>query len=141
MESKGNAVERTIFAAMKKKAIETPAAPSAAGPYSQGVRFGDLVFVAGQRPADPATGAIPADIASQTKRVLQNVQAVLEAGGSGLEHVLKVNVYLSDLSDFAAMNEVYREFFSEPYPVRTTVGVALRGILIEVDAIAIRAKE
>jgi len=122
----------------KKKPIETSGAPAAAGPYSQGIRFGDLVFVAGQRPADPISGEIPADLAAQTRRVLDNVKAVLEAGGSSMDRVLKVSVYLTDLGDFAAMNEIYTEYFSEPHPVRTTIGCALRGIKIEVDAIGYR---
>lgn len=125
---------------MQKQEIATTAAPKAAGPYSQGISFGDLVFVAGQRPADPVTGAIPDGISAQTRQVLENVRAILEAGGSSTNAVLKVNVYLTDLGDFAAMNEVYREFFGEPHPVRTTVGVALRGILVEIDAIAYREK-
>lgn len=128
-----------MLSAMQKKKIETTDAPAAAGPYSQGVRFGDLVFVAGQRPAHPTTGAIPDGITAQTRQVLENVKAVIEAGGSSMEHALKVNVYLTDLGDFAAMNEVYREFFSEPFPVRTTVGTALRGILVEIDAIGYRS--
>ena len=122
----------------KKKPIETAGAPAAAGPYSQGVRFGDLVFVAGQRPADPVSGEIPADLVAQTRRVLENVKAVLEAGGSSMDQVLKVSVYLADLGDFAAMNEIYKDFFSEPHPVRTTIGCVLRGIKIEVDAIGYR---
>ncbi len=122
----------------KKKSIETTDAPVAAGPYSQGIRFGDLVFVAGQRPADPVSGEIPADLVAQTRRVLENVKAVLEAGGSSMDQVLKVSVYLADLGDFAAMNEIYKDFFSEPHPVRTTIGCVLRGIKIEVDAIGYR---
>jgi len=128
----------TTVAMSKKKPIETAGAPAAAGPYSQGVRFGDLVFVAGQRPADPVSGEIPADLAAQTRRVLDNLKAVLEAGGSSLDQVLKVSVYLTDLGDFAAMNEIYKEYFSEPHPARTTIGCVLRGIKIEVDAIGYR---
>jgi len=125
---------------MKKHEIAIDGAPGPAGPYSQGIRFGDLLFVAGQRPADPKTGAIPDGIAAQTRQALDNVRAILDAGGSSTDGVLKVNVYLTDLGDFAAMNEVYKEYFREPYPVRTTVGVALRGILVEIDAIAYREK-
>ena len=123
----------------KKKSIETAGAPAAAGPYSQGIRFGDLVFVAGQRPADPVTGEMPPDLAAQTRRVLEIVKAVLEAGGSSMDQVLKVNVYLTDLGDFAAMNEIYKEYFPEPHPVRTTIGCTLRGIKVEIDAIAYRS--
>lgn len=123
---------------MEKVKITTENAPSPAGAYSQGLVFGDLVFVAGQRPADPDTGVIPGDIRSQARQVFRNVQSVLEAGGSSMDRVLKVTVYLTDLEDWAAMNDVYLEFFGRPLPVRTTVGVALRDILIEVDAIAYR---
>lgn len=123
---------------MEKVKIATEHAPSPAGAYSQGLVFGDLVFVAGQRPADPDSGVIPGDIRSQARQVFRNVQSILEAGGSSMDRVLKVTVYLTDLEDWAAMNDVYLEFFGRPLPVRTTVGVALRDILIEVDAIAYR---
>ena len=119
-----------------KEAVTTSSAPRPAGPYSQAIRAGDLVFVAGQRPQDPATGQIDDGIGAQTRRVLQNVRSVLEAAGCTLADVVKVNVYLADLRDFDTFNAVYREFFSEPYPARTTVGSSLRGILVEIDVIA-----
>ena len=119
-----------------KEAVRTSAAPRPAGPYSQAIRAGDLVFVAGQRPQDPVTGQMTDGIGAQTGQVLQNVRSVLEAAGCTLADVVKVNVYLADLRDFDTFNAVYREFFSEPYPARTTVGSALRGMLVEIDVIA-----
>ena len=114
----------------------TSAAPRPAGPYSQAIRAGGLVFVAGQRPQDPVTGQINDEIGAQTRQVLQNVRSVLEAAGCTLADVVKVAVYLADLRDFDTFNAVYREFFAEPYPARTTVGSSLRGILVEIDVIA-----
>ncbi len=119
-----------------KEEIRTTRAPQPAGPYSQGLKTGSRIYVAGQRPADPATGAIPPDITAQARQALENVRQILLAGGADMDKVVKVAVYLADLGHFAAFNEVYKEFFSAPYPVRTTIGCSLRGILVEVDAIA-----
>ncbi len=115
----------------------TSAAPPPTGPYSQAISAGGLVFVAGQRPQDPVTGQITDGVAAQTRQVLQNVRSVLEEAGCTLADVVKVTVHLADLRDFDTFNAIYREFFSEPYPARTTVGSSLRGILVETDVIAI----
>ena len=117
--------------------VITSAAPQPTGPYSQAVSAGGLVFVAGQRPLDPVTAGIPEGLAAQTRQVLQNVSSVLEAAGCTLADVAKVTVHLAQLSDFDEFNAVYREFFQEPYPARTTVGSTLRGILVEIDVIAV----
>jgi 2-iminobutanoate/2-iminopropanoate deaminase len=124
---------------MKKDAIVTAQAPSAIGPYSQGIRAGGLIFVSGQIPIDPATGEIvSSSIAAQTERVLQNLRAVLEASGATLDDVVKTTVYLTNLGDFAAVNEIYGRSFRSPFPARATVQVAAlpRGALVEIDAIA-----
>ena len=124
---------------MSKQAISTPLAPTAIGPYSQAIRSGNLVFLSGQIPIDPSTGKIvEGDVATQTARVLQNLSAVLEAAGSSLGQVLKTTVYLKDLADFAAVNEVYAQFFGECPPARATVEVARlpRNVAVEIDLIA-----
>lgn len=121
-----------------KKSISTNNAPKAIGPYSQGVAFGDLIFTSGQIPVNPETSEIPAGIAEQTRQVLKNISGVLEAAGSSMDKVLKTVVSIKDMNDFAAMNEVYASFFSEPYPARTTVEVARlpKDVLVEIEAIA-----
>ena len=124
---------------MAKQAVASEGAPKAIGPYSAALRAGQLLFVSGQVPFDPATGSlITGDIAAQTRRVLQNVGALLEAAGLSHAHVVRTTVFLADMNDFAAMNDVYREFFSEPYPARSTVQAARlpRDARIEIDAIA-----
>lgn len=100
--------------------------------------MGDFLFVSGQRPADPATGAIPEGITEQSHAVLSNLVEVLTAGGCSPGDVVKVSIHLADLRFFNAFNTVYKQYFSPPYPARTTVGSQLRGILVEVDAIAVR---
>lgn len=125
-----------MAASNKKQEICTVKAPLPAGPYSQGLRVGSRIYVAGQRPENAATKIVPQGIQSQARQVLENVRHILEAAGAGMEHVVKVCVYLADLADFAAFNEVYAEFFVAPYPVRTTIGCGLRNILVEVDVIA-----
>ncbi|SBW03231.1 conserved hypothetical protein [uncultured delta proteobacterium] len=119
-----------------KQEIRTEKAPLPGGPYSQGLKVGSRIYVAGQRPADAATGKIPEDFASQAKQVLENVRHVLEAGGGTMDDVVKVTVYLTDIANFAAFNAIYTTYFSPPFPTRTTVSCSLRGILVEVDAIA-----
>lgn len=121
-----------------KEAISTTASPAPIGPYSQGLRTDTLVLVSGQGPLDPSTGRMPEGIEAQTHQVLRNIRGILEAGGASMSDVIKVTVHLADLADFAAFNGVYRDYFPAPYPVRTTVGSALLGILVEIDVIAQR---
>lgn len=119
-----------------KQEIRTDKAPLPAGPYSQGLKAGSRIYVAGQRPVEVKTGNIPESFADQARQCLENVRHVLEAGGAVTDDVVKVTVYLADLGFFAEFNEIYKTFFSAPYPTRTTVSCALRGILVEVDAVA-----
>lgn len=126
---------------MKSTVVSTASAPQAIGPYSQAISTEQLVFLSGQIPLDPTTGDLVIDeIEVQTRRVLQNMQAVLEAAGSSLAQVVKTTVFLKDLSDFAAMNTVYAEFFSANPPARSTVQVAAlpKGARIEIEAIALK---
>lgn len=119
--------------------IHTPNAPAAIGPYSQAVKTGNLVFVSGQLPIDPATGAFAGDdIASQTRQSLTNVKAILEAAGYSCADVVKTTVLLADIADFAAMNAVYAEFFTENCPARAAFAVKdlPKGALVEIEAIA-----
>lgn len=129
---------------MKKLEIRTSKAPEAIGPYSQGIRAGRQIFLSGQIPIDPSTGAVAGGtIEEQTRQVLKNLQAVLESEGATLDDVVKTTVYLTDLSAFAAMNSVYGEFFKAPYPARATVGVSAlpKGVGVEIDAIAVTGDE
>jgi len=122
-----------------KQAVSSPDAPKAIGPYSQAVRAGQLLFVSGQVPLDPATGQIVSgDIAAQTRRVFDNLGAVLKAGGRSFADVVRTTVFLADMNDFAAVNEVYGTYFSEPYPARATVQVARlpKDARVEIDLIA-----
>lgn len=124
---------------MPKHAIASPKAPKAIGPYSAALRAGQLLFVSGQVPLDPDTGMmIDGDIGTQTRRVLQNIGALLESAGLSLQHVVRTTVFLADMNDFAAMNETYRTFFVEPYPARSTIQAARlpRDARIEIDVIA-----
>lgn len=118
-----------------KNALRTDAAPQPAGPYSQAIVTGDLLFTAGFGPQDPATGAVADTVAEQTRQVLRNLEAVLAESGATLDDALKATVHLADLADFQEFNEAYREFFTEPYPVRTTVGSQLANILVEIDLV------
>ncbi|WP_029423056.1 RidA family protein [Alicyclobacillus macrosporangiidus] len=120
---------------MKQK-IFTPKAPMPAGPYSQGIKVGNRIYVAGQGPLNVETGTKPEGIAAQTRQVLINIQNILEAGGAKMSDVVKVTVHLADLRDFEEFNSVYKEFFEDPYPVRTTVESGLNNILVEIDVIA-----
>lgn len=121
-----------------KTEVKTNNAPIPAGPYSQAILTNEYIFVAGQGPVDPATGKMPEGVAPQTRQVLLNLQSILEAAGSGMDKVVKVSAYLSDMADFTEFNNVYQDLFSKPYPVRTTVGAQLSGILVEIDVIATR---
>jgi 2-iminobutanoate/2-iminopropanoate deaminase len=127
--------------AMTRKVVSTDGAPKAIGPYSQGIDTGSLVFVSGQVALDPASGQmIPGGTAEQTDRVLKNVEAILKASGLSMNHVVKTTVYLIDLGEFGAMNEVYARYFPKDHPARATVQVAAlpKGARVEIDAIAVR---
>ncbi len=122
-----------------KEAVETKRAPEAIGPYSQGVLIGDLLFVSGQIPLDPETGAVVGvTVEEQIRRVMESLKAILEASGMSMEHIVKTTIYLTDLNDFTAVNGVYSEFLQPPYPARATVGVKSlpKGVKVEIDAIA-----
>jgi 2-iminobutanoate/2-iminopropanoate deaminase len=124
---------------LPKQIITTADAPQAIGPYSQAVRAGDLVFLSGQIPLDPATGTmVTGDAAAQAKRVMDNLGAVLRAGGATFAHVVRATIYLVDLGDFAKVNEVYGSYFPTEPPARATVQVAAlpRGASVEIDMIA-----
>ena len=127
---------------MMKKVISTGKAPSAIGPYSQAIQVGNLVYTSGQIPIDPATGAfVEGGIKEQTRRSLLNVKAVLEEAGLTMGNVVKTTVFMADMNDFADMNSVYAEFFSEPYPARSAVAVKTlpKGALVEIEVVAIAA--
>ena len=122
---------------MSKQQITTRTGASPIGAYSQGLRVGDFIFVSGQGPLDPETGQIVGTtVEEQTGRVLENIKAILAAGGATLADVVKVSAHLSDLSLFERYNKVYAAYFPDPKPARTTVGSQLLGILVEIDAIA-----
>ena len=126
-----------------RKAVHTANAPKPQGPYSQAIVEGDFVFVAGQGPINPETGKRElGDARSETKRIFENIRAILEAAGSSLDQVVKCNVYLRDINDFATMNEVYQTFFSAPFPARTTIqaGALPGGIAVEIECIAKKAR-
>lgn len=122
-----------------REAVSSDAAPAAIGPYSQAIRAGSLLFVSGQIPLDPATGAlIQGDIAAQTHRVFANLKAILEAAGASFDHVVRTTVYLADMNDFAKVNEIYGTYFSSPAPARATVQAARlpKDARVEIDLIA-----
>ena len=121
------------------KTISTKKAPAAIGPYSQAIRVGNLVYTSGQIPIDPATGAfVEGGIKEQTRQSLTNVKAILEEAGTSLTNVVKTTVFMADMADFADMNSVYAEFFTEPYPARSAVAVKTlpKGALVEIEVIA-----
>lgn len=123
------------------KPIVTSAAPAAIGPYSQAIEVNGFVYASGQLPIDPATGAFPeGGVQEQTRQSLLNVKAILEEAGLTLANVVKTTVYLADMGDFAAMNEIYSQFFSQPFPARSAVAVKTlpKGALVEVEVIAAR---
>ncbi len=122
-----------------RQAVSTPSAPRAIGPYSQAIRAGSLLFVSGQVAIDPATGnLVDGDIAAQTLRVLQNLGEILRAAGASFDHVVRTTVFLADMNDFAAMNDVYAAHFASPAPARATVEVSRlpKDARIEIDVIA-----
>ena len=130
-----------VVKSMSSRIIQTPSAPAPIGPYSQAVVTGGLVFTSGQIPIDPATGQVVAgDIKAQTEMALKNVQAILEAAGSGLNRVVKTTVFIKDMNEFAAMNEVYGKFFADKAsaPARSTVEVARlpKDVRVEIEAVA-----
>lgn len=126
------------------KAVRSEGAPSPIGPYSQGAAAGGtLLFISGQTPKHPKTGEIPAGIKDQTALCIENIRAIAEAAGASLSDVVRVGVFLRDMSQFSAFNEVYARFFKEPYPARTTVQAVLPGgdaVLVEMDAVAVLPK-
>ena len=125
---------------MKKEAVRTDGAPKAIGPYEQAIKANGFVYTAGQIPIDPKTGnLIAGDIKEQTRQVMENLKAVLQASGSSLDGVVKATVFLKDMGDFMAMNEVYNEYFGQAKPARSTVAVAdlPRNALVEIDLIAL----
>ena len=122
-----------------KQVIHTDKAPAAIGPYSQAIQIGQLLFTSGQVPIDPETGAIvEGGIQEQARQSLNNIKAILNAAGTNMGAVVKTTVFLQDMNDFAAMNEVYAQFFREPYPARSAVQVARlpKDVLVEIEAIA-----
>jgi len=123
---------------LKKKIIHTDQAPKTIGPYSQAVAVGNLLFISGQLPVDPSTGEVNGDISSQTKQVLENLKAILGAAGGTLDDVIKSTVFITDLSGFGAMNQVYGEYFSTKPPARSTVEVSglAKKALIEIEVVA-----
>lgn len=122
------------------KAISTPQAPAAIGPYSQAIEVNGFIYASGQLPINPATGQFPEGIKEQTRQALTNVKSILESAGCAMSNVVKTTVLLADINDFAAMNEVYAEFFAAPYPARSAFAVKAvpKGALIEIEVIAAR---
>jgi 2-iminobutanoate/2-iminopropanoate deaminase len=129
----------TVGQTAKKRAVESPDAPKAIGPYSQAIIANGFIFTAGQVGSDPKTGLVEGGIEAQTEQVLKNIEAVLKAAGSSLDDVVKTTVFLADLNDFAKMNEVYAKRFKTPFPARSTVQVARipRDAKIEIEAVAV----
>ena len=124
---------------MSRQIIVSPNAPKAIGPYSQAVRVGNTLYTSGQTPIDPATGKlVDGDISAQARRVFENLKAVLAAADASFENVVRVGIYLTDLGNFAAVNEVMKQYFREPYPARSTIGVASLplGAQVEIDMVA-----
>lgn len=125
---------------MEKQVLSTTAAPGAIGPYSQGVVIGDLIYTSGQLGLVPETGQFAEGVGAQTAQALNNVKAILEAAGSGLDKVVKTTVFLKDMNDFVKVNEIYGSFFAEPYPARSAVEVARlpKDGLVEIEVIALK---
>jgi 2-iminobutanoate/2-iminopropanoate deaminase len=119
-----------------RKTVTADRGPAPAGPYSHAVVANGFVFISGQGPVNPETGTMPDAFADQVRQTLKNVQTILEAAGSRLDDVVKVNAYVTDLTRFAEFNDVYKEFFRDNPPARTTVATALLGMLVEVDCVA-----
>ncbi|MDD5018010.1 MAG: RidA family protein [Eubacteriales bacterium] len=127
----------------KKQIVSTDSAPAAIGPYSQGVKAGGLIYTSGQIPIDPDTGqVVHGDAAAQARRALQNLAAVLDAAGAGFDCVVKTTVFLADMDDFAAVNEVYTQFFKKGFPARSCIQAAKlpKDVMVEIEAVAIDPK-
>ena len=125
---------------VKKETVSTDKAPKAIGPYEQAIRVGDFIYVSGQIPLDPRTGnLLDGDIKTQTRQVMENLKAIVEAATSSMERIVKATVFLKNIGDFAAMNEIYAEYLGTAKPARSTVAVAdlPRGALVEIDLIAL----
>jgi 2-iminobutanoate/2-iminopropanoate deaminase len=123
-----------------RQAVSSPGAPAAIGPYSAGIRAGNLLFLSGSIPLDPATGeVVSGDITAQATRVMENIAALLAAAGAGFSQVVKTTVFLADMNEFAAMNEVYAKYFAAPFPARSTVQVARlpRDVRLEIEVVAV----
>ena len=123
-----------------KSIIQTDSAPAAIGPYSQAVKAGDTVYLSGQIPLDPETmEVVPGDFADSTRRVFENLKAVCEAAGGRLQDIVKLNIYMTDLANFATVNEVMATYFQEPYPARAAIGVVElpKGVPVEMDAVMV----
>lgn len=123
-----------------KNIVKTDKAPGAIGPYSQGIDLGNMIFFSGQIPLNPQTGEMPEGIEAQAKQALENVKGLLESQGLDFSHVVKTTVFLDDMNDFNTVNEIYAQYFVEPYPARSAVEVAKlpKGALIEVEIIAVK---
>ena len=125
---------------MSKEIVSTENAPQAIGPYSQAVKAGNLMFISGQIPLDPKTGDLVSEsIEDQAKQVLDNVKSICEASGNSLDDIVKISIFLTDLSNFSVVNDVMKEYFSEPYPARATVEVSglPLGVNVEIEAIVL----
>jgi 2-iminobutanoate/2-iminopropanoate deaminase len=123
-----------------REVVSSPGAPAAIGPYSAGVRAGNLLFLSGSIPLDPATGqVVPGDIAAQATRAMENIKALLTAAGADFANIVKTTVFLADMNEFAAMNEVYAKYFVAPFPARSTVQVARlpRDVRVEIEVVAV----
>ncbi|MFC7054481.1 RidA family protein [Enterococcus alcedinis] len=120
------------------KPITTNGAPGAIGPYSQAIQIGELVYTSGQLPVNPTTGMIPEGVKEQAKQSLENVQAILESTGTSMEKVFKTTIFIKDMNDFVEINEVYSQFFKEPFPARSCVEVARlpKDVKVEIEVIA-----
>lgn len=126
-----------------KQVIQTDKAPAAIGPYSQGIRVGELIFFSGQIPLDPATGQVAGqEIQAQTRQVLKNIQALLDSQKVGVENIVKTTVFLKNMGDFTSFNEIYASFMKAPFPARSTVEVSAlpKGVLVEIECVVSAAK-
>ncbi len=121
------------------KEVKTDRAPAAIGPYSQAIIAGNMVFTSGQIPVNPETGEIPESVEAQARQVFENIKNLLDASGTSIDNVIKTTVFIKNMEDFSAINKIYEDYFTQPYPARSCVEVAKlpKGVLIEVEAIAV----